>query len=106
MKLGIVGVIVVVVGGLAGCGKGQVAVHSRVARQIPPPIASSCASDWKTLETASEAYFANTGAYPADQVALVDAGLIYAATADFQYSATDGNYLLTGVGDCVGFEPS
>jgi hypothetical protein len=105
MKLGIAGVVLVGMSSVVGCAGGEVGVHSQTARQIPPPIGRACASDWKTLATASEAYFANTGAYPVGQADLVDAGLLYEAIDGFKLTNVGSDYVLTAVGDCSGFEP-
>jgi prepilin-type N-terminal cleavage/methylation domain-containing protein len=42
---------------------------------------SACQSDAKTIQTAEEAFSANTGAYTISQQALVDAGLMHSASA-------------------------
>jgi hypothetical protein len=105
MKLGIVGFVLVGMSSVAGCATGAVGVRSQTARQIPPPIGTACASDWKTLATASDAYFASTGAYPVGQSDLVDAGLLYEAIDGFNLTNVGSDYVLTGVGDCSRFEP-
>ena len=105
MKLGIACGILVVLSSVAGCAKGEVGVHVQTARQDVPELPSYCASDYKVLATGSEAFFATTGAYPTDQTQLVDSGMLRTTTDLFEYSNVGGNYVLTGVGDCSGFEP-
>ena len=66
---------------------------------------SACQSDKKTLETASEAYMAQNGSYPADQAAMVTAGLMRSVSTNYTYAAVAGppvSYTLTGVLNCVG----
>src|SRR3979409_1953787 len=71
---------------------------------------SACQSDAKTLQTAEEAYSANTGAYTLTQANLVSAGLMHAASTKFTIAlvapttTTSASYTLTGVvgGDCAG----
>jgi len=74
---------------------------------------SACQSDAKTIQTAEEAFSANTGAYTNSQTALVQAGLLHAASTKFTVAlvaaavgppAIAASYTLTGVvgGDCAG----
>ena len=74
---------------------------------------SACQSDAKTIQTAEEAYSANSGVYTAAQSDLVNAGLMHAASTKFDIAlvaatagppATAASYTLTGVvgGDCEG----
>ena len=71
---------------------------------------SACQSDAKTIETAEEAFSANTGAYTASQQALVDAGLMHSASAKIAVTlvaataTTAASYSLAGVvaTDCAG----
>ena len=71
---------------------------------------SACQSDAKTLQTAEEAYSANTGNYTAVQSDLVNAGLMHAASTKFTIALVAGttttaaSYTLSGVagGDCAG----
>ena len=70
---------------------------------------SACQSDLKVLQTAEEAFSANTGAYTADETALVNAGLLHAVSTNFTISLTGGSgtlasYSILGdVGtDCAG----
>ena len=44
---------------------------------------SACKSDAKTIQTAEEAYSANTGNYTDDQTVLVDAGLMHAVSTNY-----------------------
>lgn len=81
-------------------------MHSQSAQVIPVALADVCQPEWKPLVVASEAYAANTGVYPADQFALVAAGMMRYTVDDFEYSNAGPDYVLTGVGDCAGFEPS
>ena len=74
---------------------------------------SACQSDAKTIQTAEEAYSANSGVYTAAQSDLVNAGLMHAASTKFTIAlvaalvgppAKAASYTLTGVagGDCAG----
>ncbi|MEY2580586.1 MAG: ral secretion pathway protein [Ilumatobacteraceae bacterium] len=68
---------------------------------------SACESDAKTIQTAEEAYSANTGNYTASLQALVDAGLLHSASTKFTVNLTSGtiaSYQVVGVsgGDCAG----
>jgi prepilin-type N-terminal cleavage/methylation domain-containing protein len=71
---------------------------------------SACQSDAKTIQTAEEAYSANTGAYTNTQTSLVSAGLMHAASIKFTVatvaatSTAAATYTLTGVvgTDCAG----
>lgn len=63
---------------------------------------SACNSDKKTLETAEEAYQANTGSdYTTNQADLVNAGFMHEATANFTITVTGSGsasrYALHGV---------
>lgn len=69
-------------------------------------MASVCEPEWKTLATAAEAYAAYTGAYPTDQFVLVAEGLVLRTIDDFEYSTVGDGYVLTGVGQCFGFDPN
>ena len=60
--------------------------------------AAACKSDFATVQVATEAAYANTGAYPADVAALVTANLIKTAPAGV---ATAGG-AVTYTGTCVG----
>ena len=71
---------------------------------------SACQSDVKSLQTAEEAYSANTGNYTTSQQALVDAGLMHALTTNpFTIALTTvgspaiASYTITGGGpNCTG----
>jgi general secretion pathway protein G len=71
---------------------------------------SACQSDLKVIQTAEEAYNANTGSYTASQAALVTAGLMHAVSPNFTIAVTGSGatatYALTGVAsansDCTG----
>ena len=79
---------------------------------------SACQSDAKTLQTAEEAFSANTGLYTAVQQELVDAGLMHAVSTKYTVAlvaavaasagppvvtAKAATYTLTGLApDCVG----
>jgi prepilin-type N-terminal cleavage/methylation domain-containing protein len=49
---------------------------------------SACQADAKTLETAEEAYAANTGSYTADEATLVSAGLLHDVSANMNVTVT------------------
>ena len=70
---------------------------------------SACQSDAKTVQTAEEAYSANTGVYTALQSDLVAAGLLHAQSTKVAVTLTGGSgtiasYTVAGVspGDCAG----
>jgi prepilin-type N-terminal cleavage/methylation domain-containing protein len=79
---------------------------------------SACQSDATTIQTAEEAYSANTGSYTAVQSDLVNAGLLHAVSAKYVVAlvaavaasagppvvtAKAATYTLTGQApDCVG----
>lgn len=52
---------------------------------------SACKSDLKTIQTAEEAFSANTGAYTTSQQALVDAGLMHSTSPNWTITVTPGN---------------
>lgn len=67
-----------------------------------PPAAGpapACASDRKTLETAIEAYWANTGVPPASEDDLVSAGLLHGQSDGFDITA-DGGVVVVSGGAC------
>ena len=71
---------------------------------------SACQSDLKVIQTAEEAYNANTGSYTALQTDLVTAGLMHAVSPNFNIAVTGSGatatYALTGKAsansDCTG----
>jgi prepilin-type N-terminal cleavage/methylation domain-containing protein len=71
---------------------------------------SACQADVKTIQTAEEAFSANTGLYTTSQQALVDAGLMHALTTNpFTIALTTvgspaiASYTITGSGpNCTG----
>jgi general secretion pathway protein G len=65
---------------------------------------SACGSDAKILQTAEEAYSANTGSYTDDQNQLIAAGLLHAASAKFTVALIGASYTVDGAsgGDCAG----
>ncbi|MGZ4807624.1 MAG: type IV pilin protein [Ilumatobacteraceae bacterium] len=71
---------------------------------------SACQSDLKVIQTAEEAYNANTGSYTALQSDLVTAGLMHAVSPNFNIATTGSGatatYTLTGKAsansDCTG----
>jgi len=70
---------------------------------------SACQSDAKTIQTAEEAYSANTGSYTAVQADLVNAGLMHAPSTKYVValvaatSTAAATYTLTGQApDCTG----
>jgi general secretion pathway protein G len=70
---------------------------------------SACQSDAKNIQTAEEAYSANTGVYTNDQAQLVAAGFMHAPSSKLTVALTGGSgtlasYAVSGVsgGDCAG----
>jgi hypothetical protein len=109
MKLTIVGVVVACASAVAGCGAAEVTVHSQAAHQVAQEVALQaprhCAIDFRTLATASEAFWAMNGTYPKDQSELVTAGLLRGESDDFELTVVGSDYALVGVQDCAAFEP-
>ena len=109
MRLGFVGVLAVGISMMAGCGAAEVTVHSQDAQQLAQPVSlqapGHCSIDYRTLLTASEAFWATYGTYPEAQSALVTAGLLRTASDDFELMVLDNDYAFVGVGDCAAFEP-
>ena len=52
--------------------------------------ASTCAADKKTYEVASEAYWAQTQGWPANDAALVTAGLLRSDSPNYDVEGTGG----------------
>ena len=63
---------------------------------------SACQSDAKTIQTAEEAYSANTGSYTEDQAVLVSAGLLHAPSSKVQVKVTLGVPASLGADGVVG----
>lgn len=71
---------------------------------------SACQSDGATIQTAEEAYSANTGSYTTNQQQLVDSGLMHKVSPKFTIAlvaataTTAASYQLSGVvgSDCAG----
>ena len=61
MKFAVVVGVVVSVVAMTGCGGSEVLVHSQSARPIGETAAVQCPIEYKTLATATEAYWASTG---------------------------------------------
>ena len=113
MKFGLVSVVVFGLGAIAGCGAGAVIVHSHEAHRTTQPtlqpvalqVPGHCAIDFRTLATASEAYWAMNMAYPQDQSQLVNAGLLREVIDDFELTIVGNLSAVVGVQDCAAFEP-
>lgn len=70
--LGVLSTVVVIsVGGITDQGK-----------------ASACKSDYNAMATAVETFYAQEGAYPADQAALVSGGFLRNESANYDVGAT------------------
>jgi hypothetical protein len=113
MRLAIVGAVVVGATVLGACGRGEVDVRSQRSDQMSaPPVEQVslqapefCSIDYRTLVTASEAYWAMNMTYPQNQDELLTAGLLRTAIDVFELTAVGTSYSLVGVHDCAAFEP-
>ena len=65
--------------------------------------AATCQVNRATLETAAQVYEITTGAPPADQQAMVDAGILEEPVPTHTVALGPAGVEITGVGDCVGF---
>jgi hypothetical protein len=69
--------------------------------------AQLCRTEYKTLATAAEAYFAVNGQVPATEADLVAAQLLHSEIADFDLVVTGDQYDIVSVGDrCADFDPA
>jgi hypothetical protein len=100
-----VGVVVSAVA-LAGCDRGDVLVHSQSARPIGETAAVQCPIEYKTLATATEAYWASAGGPPPSEGELVSAGLLREEVGGFDLLIGDDDFELIAVDDCKGFQPT
>jgi hypothetical protein len=105
VKFGLVGVVVCLVGVSAGCGTGEVTVHTQGAQQVAMQVPGYCSIDYRTLITANEAYWAMNMGYTQDQSELVDAGLLRDVMDDFELTIVGNSYAAVGVRECAAFEP-
>jgi hypothetical protein len=101
----VVGVMVAAVA-VTGCGTGEVLVHSQSARPIGETAAVQCPIEYKTLATATEAYWASTGGPPSSEGELISAGMLREQVGGFDLLIGDEAYELIPVDDCTGFVPS
>ena len=106
MKIAVV--IGVVVSGfvVTGCGGAGPLVHSQSARPIGETAAVQCPIEYKTLATATEAYWASTGGPPSSEGDLISAGLLRDEVGGFDLLIGDANFELIAVDDCQGFVPT
>ena len=78
-------IVVVILGVLAGV------VVFAVQAFNNDGVQSACKADLKNVEIASEAYYAKTGAYPADIAAMVTANYLKEAPNSTKYTITYTN---------------
>jgi hypothetical protein len=105
-KFGRVGALVGLIVVAAGCGESAVTVHTEAAvQQASLQAPGYCSTEFRTLATATEAFWAMNMEYPTDQGELVDAGLLREVVDDFALAIVGSNYALVGVEACVTFEP-
>ncbi len=64
--------------------------------------AAACQVNRSTLEVAAQAHELQTGAPPADQQALVDAGALLEPIPGFELTGGPDGVQVTGVGECAG----
>jgi outer membrane murein-binding lipoprotein Lpp len=100
------GAVVIAMLVVAGCSSDAAQVHSQTAQQVRLTVGPECSIEYKTLATASEAYWALTGAAPVNQGVLVDEGLLREEIDDFDLLVNDDDYHLNAVGACTGFDPT
>jgi hypothetical protein len=81
-------------------------VHSQSARPIGETAAVQCPIEYKTLATATEAYWASTGGPPSSEGELISAGMLREQVGGFDLLIGDEDYELIAVDDCTGFVPS
>ena len=91
---------------LNGCGSGDVLVHSQSARPIGETAATQCPIEYKTLATATQAYWASTGGPPSSEGELITSGMLRAEVGGFDLLIGDDDFELIAVDDCKGFQPS
>ncbi len=111
MKFGVVvGVglpmVVMSVVAMSGCGESDVLVHSQSARPIGQTAAQQCPIEYRTLATATEAYWASTGEAPSSEGELITAGMLRDEVGGFDLLIGDDDFELIAVDDCKGFVPS
>ena len=106
MKFAVVVGVVVSVVAMTGCGGSEVLVHSQSARPIGETAAVQCPIEYKTLATATEAYWASTGGPPSGEGELVSAGMLREEVGGFDLLIGDDAYELIAVDDCTGFTPT
>ena len=98
--------VVIAVLAVAGCGKGDVQVHSQTAQQVRLTVSPTCAIEFKTLATATEAYWAMTGGPPSSQGVLVGEGFLLREIDDFDLVVNADQYDLVAAGACTRFDPT
>jgi hypothetical protein len=104
VKFAVVGFVAFVV--LTGCSSSEVLVHSQTARPIGETAASQCPIEYKTLATATDAYWAEEGWPPSSEGELVSTGLLRQEVGGFDLLLGDDAYELIAVDDCRGFVPN
>jgi hypothetical protein len=105
VKVAVVGGVMAVVL-LTGCGTSEVLVHSQSARPIGETAAVQCPIEYKTLATATDAYWAVEGGPPSSEGELISSGLLLDEVGGFDLLLGDDAYELIAVDDCAGFVPS
>ena len=90
---------------MTGCGGDDVLVFSQSARPIGETAAVQCPIEYKTLVTATEAYWASAGVPPSSEGELISAGLLREEVGGFDLLIGNDDYELIAVDDCKGFEP-
>lgn len=64
--------------------------------------AAACKTDWKNVQTATEAYYAQTGGYPGTLQLLKDGGYLKDLPSNSSYTITLGaNGAVTATGACT-----
>jgi len=87
--------------GIAGVSAGGVSGDTTATDDVAAAGGASCAIERRTLETAVQAYRATNGGAPADQAAIVAAGILDAPVTSFEYRPGAPEEL-TGLGECAG----
>jgi hypothetical protein len=91
---------------MSGCGGAQVLVHSQSARPIGQTAAQQCPIEYRTLATATEAYWASNGVPPSSEGELISAGMLREEVGGFDLLIGDEDFELIAVDDCKGFVPT
>jgi len=88
-------IVVVILGVLAGVVVFAVQAFNGEGK------AAACETDWKSVETANEAYYAKTGVYAASPAALKTAGYLKDEPSSTAYAITIDAGVVKATGACT-----